>query len=222
MRRIPHLLALSLFSVAGCLGGSLGGGTGGTHGTGGAPGTGGVPATGGAFGTGGAGGSGSPGTTTLQIVLPPGRTYCDENASCSSTEHLTIVTTSGQPLSLYGFGCGIDCSTCAPVPCPEIPVIACPAGKVGVSVDSYNFTWDGSYTEQDACEPSGSSAAVSCYASKFAVPGTYVARFCATPGTLSPTDGGPPYCTATGYEECVEVAFAFPASQPVTITLPVD
>jgi hypothetical protein len=101
-------------------------------------------------------------------------------------------------------------------------VIACPAGKYGVSVDSTTTTWDGSYTEQDSCAPSVGALAVSCTASKFATPGTYVARFCATPGTLAPTDGGAPYCTTTGYEECVEVPFSFPASQPVTITLPVD
>ncbi len=52
--------------------------------------------------------------------------------------------------------------------------------------------------------------------------GTYVARFCATPGTLGTSDGGPPVCTPTGPQECVEVPFAFPSSQPVVITLPTD
>ncbi len=223
MRRIPHLALLSLFSFAGCLGGSLGGGTGGMHGAGGVPGSGGVPATGGAFGTGGTGGSASPGTVTLQIVLPPGRTYCDENPSCIGTQHLTVLTASGQPLSLGGgIGCGVSCDTCAPIPCPEVPVIACPAGPFGVSVQGYAFTWDGGYTDQESCSPTNTTVAQSCFASKFATPGTYVARFCATPGTLAPTDGGAPYCTSTGSQECMEVGFLFPASNPVLITLPVD
>ncbi|HLK90237.1 MAG TPA: hypothetical protein VKZ18_10105 [Polyangia bacterium] len=197
------------------------------HGAGGVPGTGGAPATGGAFGTGGApgtGGSASPGSVVLQIVLPPGRTYCDENPSCIGVQHLTLLTASGQPVNFgSSLGCGISCEACAAIPCPELPVIACPAGPFGVSVESYTLTWDGSYTEQDSCRPSGSSLTQSCYASKFAAPGTYVARFCATPGTLALTDGGPAYtCTATGTQECVEVGFLFPSPQPVTITLPVD
>src|SRR6185437_6318321 len=104
----------------------------------------------GSLGGGGTGGSaGSPGTVTLQIALPAGETFCDENRSCTSTQHLTIMTASGQPLALGSAGCGVQCSSCASIPCPELPVIACPAGNWGTAVSSSNFVWDGSYTEND-------------------------------------------------------------------------
>jgi hypothetical protein len=64
--------------------------------------------------------------------------------------------------------------------------------------------------------------AISCTRSRFAPAGNYVARFCATPGTLGTSDGGAPVCTATGPEECVEAEFVFPSSRPVIITLPTD
>jgi hypothetical protein len=52
--------------------------------------------------------------------------------------------------------------------------------------------------------------------------GTYVARFCATPGTLGTSDGGAQSCAVTGAQECVEVQFDFPSSQPVLVALPSD
>ena len=70
-----------------------------------------------------------------------------------------------------------------------MPVIACPAGNYGVAVTDYDVTWDGSYVESGACEPSGASPPLMPDA-KVAPAGTYVARFCATPGTLSTPDGG--------------------------------
>jgi hypothetical protein len=172
-------------------------------------------------GSSGAGGSGStfPGTVTLQVGLPPGQTFCDENPACTSTQHLWVSTGSGDPLSLESVGCATSCSACAPTPCPEIPVIACPAGSSGNAVISSTFTWDGSYVESGSCKTT-SAVTIACMASKFAAPGIYVARFCATPGTLSEPDGGGQLCTPTGTQACVEVPFAFPSSQPVVISLP--
>ena len=176
----------------------------------------------GAAGTGGTGDSGStsPGTVTLHLVLPPGQTFCDENPSCSSTQHLWVSTGTGAPLSLGSVGCATSCSTCVPTACPQIPVF-CPAGNFGVAVNDSDFTWDGSHVESGSCENT-SAAAIACVASKFAAPGIYVARFCATPGTLSEPDGGAQRCTPTGTQTCVEVSFDFPSSQPVVISLPSD
>jgi hypothetical protein len=211
MRFLTYGLWAVLLS-AGCSGslGTLGaGGTGGT-GSGGA----------GAAGT--VGSAGSPGTTTLQLALAPTQTYCDENASCTSTQHLFLSTLAGQQLMLGSAGCGTSCSTCEPMPCPDIPLIACPAGNWATAVTDSTFTWDGSYTENDSCEPSGASLAITCTASKIAPAGTYIARFCATPGTLAASDGGPQSCAASGAQECVEVPFDFPSSQPVLVALPSD
>jgi hypothetical protein len=103
-------------------------------------------------------------------------------------------------------------------------VIACPAGNFGEAVGSYDSTWDGSYVENGGCGPTGPAAgpSLACVSREFASPGMYVARFCATPGTLSAPDGGFQTCAATGPQECVEVGFAFPATQPVVIALPTD
>ena len=222
MRLIHSARVLSVLVLAGCSGESLGG-----NGTGGVKGTGGEIGTGGVTGTGGAGGSAgtSPGTVRLQLEVPTVRTYCDENPSCTSTQHLWVTTASGQALTLGSVGCGLDCGTCSPVPCLETPLIACPAGSWGSAVVTSSFTWDGSYTVSESCEPSGSSVAVSCTAPKFAPAGTYVAHFCATPGTLDLTDGGPPVCTPTGAQECIDVPFVFPApsSAPeVVVALPAN
>ena len=220
MRFFTCGLSCAVLLFAGCSA-SLGtpGGTGGKQ-TGGGGGTG----TGGTGAGGTAGSGGSPGTTTLQLTLPPTQTYCDENASCTSTQHLFLKTLSGQQLALGSgsVGCGTSCSTCSSTPCPEIPVIACPAGNRGTAVTDATVTWDGSYIESDACEPSGASVAIACTATKLAPAGAYVARFCATPGTLDMTDGGTPSCATTGAEECVEVQFDFPSSQPVSVNLPID
>jgi hypothetical protein len=177
----------------------------------------------GSTGAGGAGGSisTSAGTVTLQVVLRPGQTFCDENASCTSTQHLWVSTGSGDPLSLGSVGCETSCSTCVPTPCPEIPVSVCPAGSYGNAVTASSFTWDGSYVESGSCKNT-SAVAIACEASKLAAPGIYLARFCATPGTLSEPDGGGQLCTPTGTQTCVEVSFVFPSSQPVAISLPTD
>lgn len=210
MRFSAWVVVSLVLALAGCSGESLGSGrVGGTGGTG-------------STGAGGAGGSAStsPGTVTLQLALPPGQTFCDENPSCGVTQHLWVSTSAGALLSLGSVGCSTSCSTCAQVPCPELPVIACPAGSYGSAVTDSSFSWNGAYIESSSCENS-SAVAISCVASRFAAPGIYVARFCATPGTLSqPDGGGQPLCTPSGAQSCVDTSFAFPSSQPVVIALP--
>ena len=62
---------------------------------------------------------------------------------------------------------------------------------------------------------------MACYQPGFAPAGHYVARMCATPGTITTADGGfPSKCTATGAVECVDVPFDFPGSSPIIGTLP--
>jgi hypothetical protein len=216
MRLLRCAGALSILLLAGCPGGSLGG-----DGTGGAKGTGGVTGTGGAGGSGAA----SPGTVRLQLEVPTVRRYCDENPSCTSTQHLWLTTASGQALTLGSVGCGVDCETCSAPPCLETPLIACPAGSWGSAVATSSFIWDGSYTVNESCGPTGSSVAISCTAPKYAAPGTYVAHFCATPGTLDLSDGGAAVCTPTGSLECIDVPFVFPApasAQEVVVALPAE
>jgi len=195
MRFLTWIVVSLILTVAGCSAGSLG--------------------------SGGPGGSvsKSPGTVTLQFMLPDGETFCDENASCSVTQHLWVSPSAGSPLMLGSYGCTTSCSACQPIACPEVALIACPAGNSGAAVTDSTFTWDGSYAENGSCENAAGS--IACVAFKFAAPGMYVARFCATPGTLTQPDGGvQPLCTPTATQSCVETAFAFPSSQPVVIALP--
>jgi len=208
------IFSILLFLFTGCSTSPLvSGGTGGRTGSG----------TGGTTGTGGAGGAaGSPGTVTLQVMFTSGQTFCDENAACSSTQHLSLMTAAGGPLTLSPTGCITSCATCGPVACPEYATIACPAGNWGTAVTGSTFAWDGTYFESGACEPNGASVAIPCVDTKVAPAGTYIAQFCATPGTLSATDGGGALCTATGAEECAAVEFSFPSPQPVVIAFPAN
>ena len=219
MRSLTPGLLCSILLFTGCSTSALvPGGTGGTTGSG----TGGTTGSG-TGGTGGAGGSaGSPGTVTLQVTFSSGQTFCDENAACSSTQHLSVMTAAGQPLTLSPTGCVTSCATCGPLACPEYATIECPAGNRGTAVTASTFTWDGTYFESGACEPNGASVAITCVDTKSAPAGTYIAQFCATPGTLSATDGGGQLCTATGAEECAQVEFSVPSSQPVVIAFPAN
>jgi hypothetical protein len=210
---------LPLLALVACSPGTLGSptGAGGTTSTGGTTGAGGTIGAGGATSTGG-----SPGTATLRISLPPTQSFCDENPSCTTTQHLWISDATGQTLQLGSVGCQLDCRSCTYPPCPEVPVIACPAGNFGVPVTDYDFTWDGGYVASGGCTGTTGATALACVYGNYASPGKYVARFCATPGTLGTSDGGAPVCTPTGAQECVEVGFLFPSSQPVMITLLTD
>jgi len=222
MRLLTLGSLLVSFALAACSPGTLGSptGTGGSTSSGGTTGAGGIPGTGGVPGTGGS----SAGTTTFRLTLPPTQSFCDENPSCATTQHLWILDSTGQALTLGSVGCMLQCGSCTYPPCAELPIIACPAGNFGVAVTDSDFTWDGSYVQNGSCSPNGPGAgvALTCVEGMFALPGMYIARFCATPGTIDTPDGGTPVCTSTGPQECVEVGFAFPASQPVVITLPTD
>jgi hypothetical protein len=161
---------------------------------------------------------------TFDMVLPSGTSFCDENPACGSTQHLWLMDTTGAALSLGPAYCQTDCSTCQQHACPEYAAILCPAAS-GVAVTDSTFTWDGSYVENGSCvgasAPSGAAPTpVACVSSTYAVPGSYFARFCATPGTLEPGDGGPAVCTPTGAQQCTQVSFAYPSSGPVVIALP--
>jgi hypothetical protein len=194
-----------------------GGGTGGTgQGSGGSGGSGGAGSTGiggsGGSGVAGMGGStgGPPGSVTLRLVIPAGRSFCDQTTGCDGPWHIDILNAAGQALGLAIPFCSTICSTaCVPQACPGL---GC-AGH-GVAVKTTDFPWDGSSYGTSTC---GNN--LTCYLPGFAPPGHYVARMCATPGNL--TDG--PFittCTTTGPVECVDVPFDFPGPSPVVGTLP--
>jgi hypothetical protein len=143
-----------------------------------------------------------------------------------STQHFWLADGAAAGLTLGPAYCSVDCATCSEAACPELGAIQCPAGNVGVAVVSSAFTWDGSYVANGSCAavsgPTGPvSRSVACVRQQFAAPGTYTARFCATPGTLENSpDGGAALCTPSGAQVCTEVGFVYPAVQQIAITLP--
>ena len=97
-----------------------------------------------------------------------------------------------------------------PSPCPGIACIT-----QGVPVTTKDYPWDGSAFATSTC-----GAKMACYQPGFVPAGHYVARMCATPGTLSSDGGFPQTCTPTGPIECVDVPFDFPSAPLVLGQLP--
>jgi hypothetical protein len=210
MRGVVTLLLLScgLATVSTACGASKlddssgsGGGAGGTTGTGGSS----------AGGT-----AGSPGSVTFVLTTSSDVRFCDQLSCASRTTHLSITTLGGQAVNWPAGECGTtDCMTCRQLLCP-LAAVLCPAPE-GVVYTGGTSTWDGSYLATSTC----GAAHTSCSQPQFAAPGRYVAEFCATPGDVSQPDAGFfPICTATGPVQCTQVAFDFPSSTPVQLTLP--
>jgi hypothetical protein len=195
---------------AGTTGGAgtgLGGGTAGIGGSRGGAGTG---------ANGGSSGDGGPGIVTLQLVVPATTSFCDQTATCGSRgPHITISTADGKDVPTIRPGCGVFCGAngtcdqqgCSPGPC---------AASEGYAYTGEMFTWDGTSVGSSTC-----GAGITCTTFPPVPDGNYVAHMCATPGTLSMSDGGFfPTCTATGPVECVDVPFTIPSATPVVGSLP--
>lgn len=152
----------------------------------------------------------SPGTVTLRLQLPSGQSFCDVIEGCAGPPQVFIGTAPGNWLTPNGGPfCAVECSNqCAPTPCPAIG--ACVAVAFGVPVTNVEMTWDGSYVNWSTC---GSGTA--CFNRRFVPPGRYVARLCATPGTLIDAST----CTQTAPEECVEATFDLPGPPLVEVPL---
>lgn len=164
----------------------------------------------------------SPGTVSFRLLLPSTRSFCDQQPYCGAPlpYHIGFTTEAGEPLPPFTTtgGCPQDCSN--PSPCPLLPVIVCIGPPTGVAVTTVEGSWNGAYVEW-----STHSDGTSCFASKYVLPGRYVAWLCVTPGTLTETDapdGGAPTqtCTASGPQECVHVPFNIPGPSPIEVALP--
>jgi hypothetical protein len=154
----------------------------------------------------------SPGTVTLHLTLPSAPSFCDVVAGCGSrTSYVSFRTVAGDELDAGPRYCGTQCSTCAALPCPAIPICTAPA--VGASITYVETTWDGSFVASGSC-----GDGITCFSPRFVQPGRYVAHMCATPGTLSMSAAGG--CLQTGDTQCMDVPFDIPGPSPVTATLP--
>jgi hypothetical protein len=155
---------------------------------------------------------GLPNGITLKLVVPANRAYCDQPVGCSSPEHFHILAPGGQEVPFSRPACLLMCSTvCDEQPCPPVACVAQHATAfTGAQVD-----WNGDfYYAMSKCGTN-----MTCYEVASVSPGQYVARMCATPGTLSGS-GAASSCAATGPTACVDVPFTFPGSGVVTGQLP--
>jgi len=86
-------------------------------------------------------------------------------------------------------------------------------------VTTMEVHWDGSWFKTSTC----GDRMMICYQPQVAPDGHYLARMCATPGTITITSadaGGVPTCTATGPVECIDRPFDLPGPSVVEGMLP--
>jgi hypothetical protein len=157
----------------------------------------------------------SSGTVTFHVVVPGSESFCDQLESCDNGYgHIRITTAAGQVLPMpLSSSLSASCSSNV---CQGIfNNFNCYAQ--GVAVTSGDHDWAGQYQVPSAC-------GADCLVRTYAPPGQYVAQLCATPGALTPVDGGSlpnlATCTATGPEECGPIVpFTFPSATPVELPL---
>ena len=205
--KIGAVLAVWFFAVA-CSSGS-GSGAGGSGGQAASSGSGGQSGSGGSGGSSATGGT-SPGTAKLTFKVSSKRTYCAQADCNGNSSHISIKDSSDKTLRLSPGDCYTPCDTCKMLPCPGA---ACQ--QMGVAVNGDQMIWDGRYFEASTC---GQEA--NCLNKKYAAPGKFTARMCATPGTLAKDQFDVAQCTASGPQECVDVSFDFPGTQTYTGQLP--
>lgn len=170
----------------------------------------------GSTGTGGTvGRTSSPGQVTFVLTTPPDVPYCHQLSCSGGGQHLSIIDAEGTELNWQGgTSCGVECSTCQEVACPLAATIFCPTSE-GFTYTGGTMTWDGLVTTTLTCGAAHSA----CSSAGFEHPGGYIAKFCATPGTVTQPDAGPPVCTSTGPEQCVQLPFQFPADGTIHLQL---
>jgi len=202
---------LFLVAAPACTGGT---GKSGAYDGGGGGGSGGS-ATGGGGGlaVGGTGGqSQSPGMASFKVTVAPGSAYCDEESWCDTNRHFAIREQAGTWIDIGPPPCAPTCSvSCVQPPCPGAACI-----RSGMAYVGGQYAWSGAYYDRSTC-----GAGLQCFTERFLPAGRYVARACATPGTVVTPDGGAgnPKCAKTGEVECVEVAFDLPSTGPVELVL---
>jgi hypothetical protein len=154
----------------------------------------------------------SPGTVTFRLLLPSTRSFCDTVSGClGPPEHLSIRDGLGNWLSLTTGWCEPECGGgCGPYACPTLY-----CGSVqAVAVTEIERTWTGAYFPQSTC------GQTTCFDSRWAPPGHYVAGLCATPGVPSSNESGAQTCLEATAPECVEVAFDIPGPPVIELSLP--
>lgn len=147
----------------------------------------------------------SSGNVTFDLAVGATKSYCATSTNCSTPDLFAVLDADGNPVRRAVVDCAaVDCDTCAPPGCLGID---CPSR--GESVSAQRLSWDGAVNVQSTC----GAKMTSCSGRAYVRPGEFVARMCATPGTL--TAGAVPECVPSGPPECVDVPFEYPSSAVV-------
>jgi len=156
----------------------------------------------------------SVGAVTFQIAIPETASFCDQIAACAGAPaHIAITDSAGRAYNQTApYFCYCNEATCL----QSCLTIFCGGPGWGVPVTTVNQVWSGTYyAASDRCGSTCGDVA------HYLPPGAYVAQLCATPGTMSTTDGGTSVCTNTGVQLCGSpVPFTFPSTTPIVLTLP--
>jgi hypothetical protein len=155
----------------------------------------------------------SVGTVTFLLDVPSTAGFCDQIGSCSGAPaHIGITDSAGRSYNQVApFFCWCEENTCL----QNCLTIFCGGPGQGVAVVAGAQVWSGVYYAAGHCGDTCGDVP------HYLPPGGYVAQLCATPGTMSTPDGGPPVCTKTGDPVCgPSVPFTFPSDTPIVLTLP--
>ena len=134
--------------------------------------------------------AGSPGTVTLELFAPADRSFCDGFDTCTgdTAVHISVLTLDGSTIGDPIGECTPECGTACNTSCPVEKIPACIGYQTGAAFMHASLQWDGGYDVNGTCGGHGSA----CFMHRYVAPGRYLARMCATPGTLVPGDGGVP------------------------------
>ena len=151
----------------------------------------------------------SSGNVTFELAVSATKSYCATSTNCSAADLVAVLDGDGNPVRRGVVDCAaVACDTCAAPGCLGID---CPSR--GEPVTEQRLSWDGAVNVQSTC----GAMMTSCSGRAYVRPGKFVARMCATPGTL--TAGDVPECVPSGPPACVDVPFEYPSSAVVRGTL---
>jgi hypothetical protein len=133
--------------------------------------------------------------------------------SCGGGAFLTVYD-ADEAIVALGAGCAqMTCDTCQERGCPTVCPISTPLAEAAIEQ-----SWSGERWVEDTCGAEFACTKPTCAA----VPGNYVARFCAFPLEGAAGAGGAAgdeffICDQYGSPTptCVEVEFSYPTSEPV-------
>ncbi len=169
---------------------------------------------------------GAPSPVTFRMIAAPGASFCGSNCSnvpLVTASWLTILAPGATTPLTVSRGCFPTCDECQPIACvtakaaPRPPPDSSvpPPSDVGcappqlLQPEGETYTWSGALWASGQCGAAGYSCVSLVCGTP---PGKYVARMCASRGSLEGPDSGPKHCSPEPTLTCVDVPFDYPAT----------